>query len=348
MNIGILFGGKSAEHEVSCISALSIYNNIDTEKFTPFLIGITKNGEFRFYENEPSHLQSGEWENYANNNNVDLLSEKGKVKVFTKSGEEILLDCIFPVLHGPFGEDGRIQGLLEYANIAYVGAGVLSSAICMDKGITKDLLGFRNIPQTKYILIKKDDDKIQERLKEISYPVFVKPANMGSSVGISKVNAFEELQQAIDMAIQFDERVIIEEGVDAREIEIAVIQTKDGIMVSSPGELLVVDEFYDYDAKYKKDTTKWEIPARLSEATIDEIKRLAKEVFEIVNCRSFARVDFFIDRKTRRVLVNEINTIPGFTPISMYPKLLIADGMSYQKIITELIERTLEEHEQKK
>lgn len=348
MNIGILFGGKSAEHEVSCISAFSVYSNIDTAKFTPFLIGITKDGEFRFYEDEPTHLRSGKWESYAKNNNVDFLSEKGKAKVFTKNGEEILLDCIFPVLHGPFGEDGRIQGFLEYTNIAYVGAGVLSSAICMDKGMTKDLLSFHNIPQTKYIIMKKNDDKIEESLREISYPVFVKPANMGSSVGISKVNSPGELQQAIEIARQFDERILIEEGVDAREIEIAVIQTKDGIMVSSPGELLVVDEFYDYDAKYKKDTTKWEIPAQLSETTTDEIKKLAKKVFEIVNCRSFARVDFFIDKRTQRVLVNEINTIPGFTPISMYPKLLIADGMPYTKIITELIERTLEEHEQKK
>lgn len=346
MNIGILFGGKSAEHEVSCISAYHVYTHMDQTKYRPILIGITKNGAFRYYDQDPNRLLSGDWEPYANDGEIDWSGDGGRILL--KEGQTIELDVLFPVLHGPFGEDGRLQGMLDYANIRYVGAGVLCSAISMDKGMMKDILKANAIPQTEYIVLKKNDDIKEETIAHLKFPLFVKPANLGSSVGISKVNTFEECADAVERARAFDKRVIIEEGVFAREIEVAVMETEQELLVSKPGELHVVDEFYDYEAKYTKNETTWQIPADLPAELCTRIRQLAKDVFQLLDGRGIARVDFFIEKETDRILVNEINTMPGFTPISMYPKLWMAEGLSYQEIINRLVSVALEDYEQKK
>lgn len=347
MNIAILFGGKSQEHEVSCISAYSIYTHIDKEKYNTHLIGITKEGKFKYFDHSPEKLLEGDWERLASDAPVDILGNNGPVAIY-KGEETIKIDCFFPVLHGPYGEDGKIQGLLDYSEVPYVGNGVLSSAICMDKVVSKDLLKLNNIPQTKYISIhKKQSADATKKIEEFKYPLFVKPANLGSSVGITKVKNQSELEKAIAEAFKYDNKILIEEGVNCREIECSVLENQGQLLISSPGELIVHDDFYDYDAKYKKNTTKLVIPADLSEETIDKIKKYAKEVFYILNCNALARIDFFIDKTNGQILVNEINTMPGFTSISMYPKLLGHDGITYPDLIDKLIVLAMEEHGQK-
>lgn len=345
MNIGILFGGRSAEHEVSCLSAYSIYQNIDRERFTPILIGITKNGEFKYYDDRIDHLLDATWEFYSSSVPVDIIGLKGGPSILFD--EPLNIDCIFPVLHGPFGEDGRIQGVLEYAGIPYVGCGVLSSALCMDKVLTKDLLKLNGIPQTRYVLYERGEllEDLQQKISSFAYPLFVKPSNLGSSVGISKVNRAQELGDALDIALQYDRRVIIEEGVDAREIEVAVLRSTEEMIISAPGELIIQDGFYDYETKYKKNTTTWKIPADLRQETTDMIRSLAKKVFALLGCKGLARVDFFVERNSGKVLLNEVNTMPGFTEISMYPKLIMNEGIDYKTLISRSIDLAMEEYE---
>ena len=279
---------------------------------------------------------------------MDLLGVNGTVSIYDE--EVIDLDCIFPVLHGPFGEDGRIQGVLEYARIPYVGCGVLSSALCMDKAMAKELCKSQRIPQTKYILFQRGEsyEGLLQRLEDFCYPLFVKPANLGSSVGISRVTSERELQAAVHEAMRFDRRILVEEGLNAREIEVAVFQNGKETFVSSPGELILQDEFYDYDTKYKKDTTTWQIPANLPRQILMEIQRITDDVFRLFNCRGISRVDFFVDKNNSKVFLNEINTMPGFTEISMYPKLLEGDGISYREIISGLIDLAMEDYEQER
>lgn len=346
MNIAILFGGKSQEHEVSCISAHSIFSNVDTNLYTPYLIGITKDGKFRYYADNPARLLEGDWEPYASDVPVDILGNNGPVAIYAENGR-IEIGCVVPVLHGPFGEDGKIQGLLEYSGIPYVGNGTLSSAICMDKAISKDLLKLYNIPQTKYMALEKSAEIDWETLQKWHYPLFVKPANLGSSVGITKVKKREELEKAIANAFQFDKKILIEEGVNCREIECSALQMGEEIYISTAGELVVHDEFYDYEAKYKKNTTELVIPADLSEEAVQQIKKYAEQAFKILNCNALARIDFFIDKNTNQVMLNELNTMPGFTSISMYPKLLNFDGIGYSELITKLIRLAMEEYGQK-
>lgn len=348
MNLGIMFGGKSAEHEVSCISALSIVNNIDREKYNPVLIGITKTGQFKYYNSDLEHLKNGCWEDHASSAKVDLLGADGSVAIYDT--EKIILDCIFPVLHGPFGEDGKLQGILEYAQIPYVGCGVLASALCMDKAIAKEIFDSQSIPQARYVIFQQNEslDVLREKLSDFSFPVFVKPANMGSSVGITKVTDMSQLEAAVLEAMKFDRKIVVEEGIDAREIEVAVFQNGKETIVSEPGELMVNDDFYAYDTKYKKNNTTWQIPADLPAEISQEIKQIAKEVFDLMNCRGISRVDFFVDRKSKKIFLNEINTLPGFTEISMYPKLLNHVGISYQNIISGLIDLAMEDYEQKR
>ncbi len=344
MNVAILFGGKSQEHEVSCLSALSIYKHMDKNKYRPYLVGITKKGKFRYYNGDPSRLSEGVWEEFASDAPVDILGNNGPASIQTDSGL-IEINCVFPVLHGPFGEDGRVQGILDYANIPYVGNKLLSSAICMDKVVTKDLLKLNKIPQTKYAVIDKVGLDVESLLEGYKYPLFVKPANLGSSVGISKVKSSEDLLGAINEAFLYDTKVLIEEGVSCRELECSALETKGNIYISSIGELIVFDEFYDYNSKYKNNTTKLVIPADLSEKLVSEIKNLAQRVFKILGCSSLARIDFFVDKETGKVMVNEVNTMPGFTNISMYPKLLENDGISYSELIDKLISSAVEEYE---
>lgn len=339
MRIGILFGGKSEEHEVSCISAHSINKNIDRDKFEVYLIGITKQGKFRHFTGNPEMLLDCTWENGIDNSRVEMLGNESHVGIY---GDELSvdIDCIFPALHGPFGEDGRIQGILDYSGIPYVGCGVLSSALCMDKAYTKELLSKRGINQAKYLIVRRSDEleTVYKGVCDFKYPLFVKPSNMGSSVGITKVKKEEDLKAAIETALKYDSKILIEEGIDARELEVAVIGNGRETQISTPGEIVVNDDFYDYDTKYKKGTSELFIPAEITKDQEAIIKATAKVAYEALDCSGLARVDFFIDRNNGDVIFNEINTMPGFTKISMYPKLLGYDGISYSELITRLIE----------
>lgn len=339
-NIGILFGGKSEEHTVSCISALNIYNNLDKNMYKPFLIGITRKGKFVYFNGDAKYIVEENWEKFID----ESLFIKNDEGIFVSDNKE-KIDVIIPVLHGSFGEDGRIQGFLDHINTKYVGNKYLSSAICMDKAFAKDILSSYGINQTRYkLFIKKKFKSSQLKdLKKFKFPVFVKPSNSGSSIGIFKVDKFEDLEKYIKKSFQYDNRVIIEEGVNAREIEVAIVETKEGRILSDVGELIINSDFYDYETKYNKDTTKYVIPAIIDESSREKILEIANNVFDILNCDGLARIDFFIDKDTNEIFLNEINTMPGFTSNSMYPKLLEAKGVSLSDIISKLIELALEE-----
>lgn len=338
MKIGIIFGGKSAEHEVSCISAHSIYTHIDKTKFEIYLIGITKSGKFKHFTGNPESLLDCSWQEFTTTEIVDILGVNGKPGIY---GDEVItFDCIFPILHGPYGEDGKIQGILEFAEIPYVGCGVTSSAISMDKCITKDLLEKAGINQTPHTVIRKGEEleSILEKISILKLPLFVKPANMGSSVGITKVSNVDHLAVALELAFKYDKKILIEEGVNAREVEVGILGNYGDLFISDPGEIIVNDDFYDYDTKYKKATSETEIPAKLTIDQIKKIKAQAKIAYTALECDGLSRVDFFVEKNTGEIFLNEINTMPGFTSISMYPKLLEANGIKYSDIITKLIE----------
>jgi D-alanine-D-alanine ligase len=389
LRVGILFGGRSGEHEVSLLSAASVFNAIDKNKYEVVPIGITKEGRWltaadaeRLLQgkgvNEPSqtHLRAGDPEAtpgaavLARGEAVIVPPEphrqSGSLTPFqTEAGlarrvsdRAINVDIIFPVLHGTFGEDGTIQGLLELADIAYVGAGVLGSAAGMDKDIMKSLFLAARLPIVKHVTILRSTweakpKKVQKLVEsKLKYPVFVKPANLGSSVGISKAHDRKELGPAIGEAAKFDRKIVIEEGVGgkkqkAREIECSVLGN-DKPTASLPGEIVPGKEFYDYTAKYVDEGSQLIIPAKLSKAETKKIQQLALSAFQAVDCSGLARVDFLMDPKNRKIFLNEINTMPGFTAISMYPKLWAASGLAYPELIERLIRFGQERHEEKK
>jgi D-alanine-D-alanine ligase len=386
LRVGILFGGRSGEHEVSLLSAASVLKAIDKNKFDVLPIGITKEGRWltsseaeRLLEGKPieeaRHLRAGDPEAtpgaavLAKGEAVvvppePIHREKGMVPFQTAplarraADRAINVDIIFPVLHGTFGEDGTIQGLLELAEIPYVGAGVLGSAAGMDKDVMKALFRNAGLPIVKHVTILRGDweaePKKTEKLVErkLKYPVFVKPANLGSSVGISKAHNRKELGPAIYEAAKFDRKIVIEEGVGgkknkAREIECSVLGN-DRPQASVPGEIVPGKEFYDYTAKYLDEGSQLIIPAKLSETETKKVQELAIKAFQAVDCAGLARVDFLMDPKTRKLFVNEINTMPGFTAISMYPKLWAASGLAYPDLIEKLIQLGLERHEEKR
>jgi D-alanine-D-alanine ligase len=387
LRVGILFGGRSGEHEVSLLSAASVLNAIDKEKYEVVPIGITKDGRWLTAEHaenlltgklvlEPRNLRAGDPENttsaavLARGEAVVVPPEpvhrqSGLVPFQTDasmmrraSDRAINVDVIFPVLHGTFGEDGTIQGLLELADIPYVGAGVLGSAAGMDKDIMKSLFIAAGIPIVKHVTIlrsawENDPKKVQKQVESrLTYPVFVKPANLGSSVGISKAHNRKELGPAIEEAARFDRKIVIEQGVGgkkekAREIECSVIGN-DEPTASVPGEIVPGKEFYDYTAKYVDEGSQLIIPAKLTKAETKKVQELAVAAFQAVDCSGLARVDFLMDPKTRKIFLNEINTMPGFTSISMYPKLWAASGLDYADLIDRLIQLGIERHEDKK
>jgi D-alanine-D-alanine ligase len=387
LRVGILFGGRSGEHEVSLLSAASVLNAIDKDKYEVVPIGITKDGRWVTAgdaENllqgkllpEARHLRAGDPETtepaavLARGEAVVVPPEpvhrqRGLVPFQTDaaltrraSDRAINVDVIFPVLHGTFGEDGTIQGLLELADIAYVGAGVLGSAAGMDKDVMKSLFLAAKIPIVKHVTIlrsawKKEPKKVQKFVEsKLKYPVFVKPANLGSSVGISKAHDRKELGPAIEEAARFDRKIVIEQGVGgkkkkAREIECSVLGN-DEPMASLPGEIVPVKEFYDYNAKYLDEGSELIIPAKLSKAETKRVQELAIKSFKAVDCSGLARVDFLMEPTSRRIYLNEINTMPGFTAISMYPKLWAASGIAYADLIDRLIRLGIERHEDKK
>src|SRR6266478_345500 len=362
LRVGILFGGRSGEHEVSLLSAASVFSAIDKGKFEVVPIGITKEGRWLTAADAERLLQGkgfGESASKAHLRAGDPEATPGAaVLARGVSDRAINVDIIFPVLHGTFGEDGTIQGLLELADIPYVGAGVLGSAAGMDKDIMKSLFRAAGLPIVKHVTFLRgaweDEPKKVHKFveKNLKYPVFVKPANLGSSVGISKAHNREELGPAIEEAAKFDRKIVIEESVGgkrhkAREIECSVLGN-DKPQASVPGEIVPCKEFYDYNAKYLEEGSTLVIPAKLTRSEAKKVQELAIRAFQAVDCSGLARVDFLMDAKTRKIYLNEINTMPGFTSISMYPKLWAASGVSYPELIGRLIQLGLERHQDKK
>lgn len=328
--IGIVFGGRSGEHEVSLMSAASVISAVDRKKFEVVTIGITREGKWKLYNGPVSLIPSGEWEKTAEDLEISCLKE--------------IADFMFPVLHGPYGEDGAIQGLFEMLDIPYAGCGVLASALCMDKVSAKKIFEEAGLPTSRYQLVYAEDlgagmDEIVEKLEdEIPYAMFVKPSNMGSSVGISKAHDRDELKEALLLAAKYDRRIIVEEAVNCREVETGVIGNHTA-EVAAVGEITAKKEFYDYKAKYSDDEgTVISVPAQLPKRIYDKIRFLAKEAYRAADCSGFARVDFFVEKNSGEVYINEINTIPGFTRYSMFPMMWEAAGISF----TELIERIVD------
>jgi len=349
LKIGILFGGRSAEHEVSLQSARNVIESFDRNKYEVIPIGISKEGKWLLNTASNYLLNS-------NNPKLIKLNKSNKEVALYAQGEGALtsinnnfetkgkIDVIFPVMHGPFGEDGSIQGLLKLAGVPFIGPSVLGSAVSMDKEITKRILRDSGIPIGKFIALKKNDkinfDKIK---KELGLPIFIKPANMGSSVGINKVYKKNEFKKAIKNAFDFDTKIIIEEFIDGREIECGILGNENPL-ASVPGEIIANQEFYSYNAKYIDDGYVIEIPAKIDGKTIKKIQELAIKVFKVLCCEGMGRVDFFL-KKNGEIIVNEINTIPGFTNISMYPKLWEASGFPLAKLLDELINLAIKRFE---
>lgn len=354
IKVGILFGGKSAEHEVSLQSARNIADAIDKNKYDVVLLGIDKSGKWHLNNDSSRFLLNSQDPNLIalNKENAQRVALIPQSNGFLSLGNSVSstekIDVVFPILHGPFGEDGTVQGLLKLVGIPFVGAGVLGSAIGMDKDVMKRLLRDAGIPIGKF-LVFHEGDKISFKTASdtLGLPFFVKPANMGSSVGISKVTRQSQFASALGEAFEFDRKVLLEENISGREIECSVLGN-DKPIASVPGEILVHDEFYSYDAKYiDEHGASLTIPAKLSKAEIDKVQKLAIATFKTLSCEGLGRVDFFL-KKNGEFIVNEINTIPGFTTVSMYPKLWEASGIPYSKLIDILIRLAIERFEKEK
>ena len=357
MCVALLFGGMSSEHEVSCVSVGNFVRNIDRSKYEVLTVGITKEGRWLYTEATAEQMADGSWEELPGNMPCVISPDRADhgMILFTPDGrvEKMHLDVVIPVLHGLWGEDGTVQGLLELAGIAYVGCGVLASSVCMDKAVANALFEANGVPHTKWVAanrweIEKDLEGVCAGVEQkLGWPVFVKPANAGSSVGISKVSNQEELKAAIALALENDRKVVFEAFVDGQEVECAVIGS-DPAVATRPGEILAGAEFYTYDDKYKNGVSQTVIPAHLPEAKLDEVKTYAAMAYTALNCDGLARCDFFVEKNTGRVLINEINTFPGFTSISMYPKLMEHEGLPVPQLIDRLIalavERTEKQH----
>ncbi len=340
----IIFGGISAEHEVSISSAASILDAIDRERFWPATLAITKEGSYVVNVNPRALIPNRQAVYPAATTwtaSDDVWSCSNALELIKTS------DVVFPILHGPGGEDGTIQGLLESLGKKYVGSSVLASAVCMDKAVTKDLLimaGVEVIPYQHFTAHQWSTEReaLLAKIEAYRYPVFVKPAALGSSVGISKVHNGSELSAAIDIALSYGNKVIVEQGISGREIECSVLGNNQ-LIISNPGEIIPNADYYDYDTKYLNDCAELVIPAVLNDQIIQQIRQLSARAYRALQCKGLARIDFFVENDTERVLINEINTMPGFTPISMFPKLMINEGMTYSYLITRLLELAVEE-----
>ncbi len=343
LRVGVIFGGRSGEHEISLNSASAIMGALDPDRYEVVQIGISREGRWLIGPGSHSRLID------ATNGSQPVSRSESLAMLdpgeFHGSDESRPLDVVFPVLHGPYGEDGTVQGLLEMAGLPYVGAGVLGSAAGMDKIVMKKLFRAEGLPVPEYSWflaksIAADPDRVVKSIENtLGYPCFVKPANLGSSVGISKSTDRASLLASLEIAARYDRRIIVEQALpNVREIECSVMGN-DEPMVSVPGEITYSREFYDYDAKYlDEEGTQMHIPAEVSDRCRRELQHLAKQAFLAIDCSGMARVDFFVDRETERVTVNEINTIPGFTRFSMYPKLWEASGVSFPKLVDRLVE----------
>ena len=349
LSLAVIFGGVSSEHEVSRMSVTSILENLSNERYEGHMVGITKEGRWLLYTGPVEDILSGAWEQGPVT--PAFLSPDpsvhGLVALRDGKAETIHVDVIFPALHGKNGEDGTIQGLFQLSGIPYVGCDTESSAICMDKAVTHSLLSSADIEQAHYLWFYADrfdaapdtiKNKIQARL---DFPVFVKPSNAGSSVGVSKVERFEDLDQAIRKAAREDKKVVVEEGITGQEVEVAVLGNRD-CDASIVGEIGASAQFYDYDDKYINGTSQLYIPARIPQEVSEKIRQTAVRAYRLLGCSGLARVDFFVTAGDNRVILNEINTLPGFTSISMYPKLWMAMGLSYGELLDKLIELALQ------
>ncbi len=347
--VAVLFGGVSSEHAVSCMSATSVLNNLDRTRYEVLPVGIKRDGTWHLYAGPVEGLVSGAWESRPDNVPVGFWPGSGiRGLAALENGRvrEIPVDVVFPVLHGKNGEDGTIQGLLETAGIPYVGCGVLGSAVCMDKVIANCVMEACGIARCQWDYVEAWQmgqwDVIAARLEQkLGWPMFVKPANAGSSVGISKAGDRAALDRAVELALAHDSRVVFERFVDGQEVECAVRGNED-VTGTLPGEILASAEFYTYDDKYVSGTSRTAIPARLSREKLEEVRAAAVRAYRALCCRGLARVDFFVEKGTGRVLLNEINTMPGFTDISMYPKLMMDAGDSYASLLDSLIALALE------
>ncbi len=348
--IAVIFGGKSSEHEVSRVSASYVISVIPRDRYEVVTIGITKEGKWFLYEGETSRIADGSWENDSRNRTAFIApapSVSGMVVINSSGAEIIPLDVIFPVLHGKNGEDGTIQGLFELSGIPYVGCGVLASAACMDKAVTNIMLEKFGIDQAAFAWFysyeyERDPEAVIARIESDlkSYPVFVKPANAGSSVGVSKAHNREELIRAIEIAAKEDSKIVVEENIIGHEVECAVLGNQEPF-ASVPGQISPASEFYDYEAKYHNAASELFIPAKISEALQEQVRQTAIKAYRLIGCTGLSRVDFFVT-DDGRVLLNEINTLPGFTSISMYPKLMAACGLEGEKLIEALIKSAFE------
>jgi D-alanine-D-alanine ligase len=352
LRVGILFGGRSGEHEVSLASAASVIRALDPEKYEAVPIGITKDGRWLVGSGAqkllPEVLKSGE--------RVSLPPDPTSaslIPISQGSGQpSVKVDVMFPVLHGTFGEDGTVQGLFELAGLPYVGAGVLASSVGMDKDVQKRLFEHAKLPIVPFLSIQRSEWEREQPAvlraikKKFRYPIFVKPAAAGSSVGMTRVKAADELPAAMDLAAEFGLKIIVERGVNAREIEVSVLGNDD-VRASIPGEIVPHREFYDYQAKYLEEGTRLVIPAALNKKQVSTFQDYAVRAFRAIDGTGMARCDFFLERRTGKIFINELNTIPGFTSISMYPKLWEASGLPYPKLIDRLIDLAFELHREK-
>jgi D-alanine-D-alanine ligase len=368
LRVGVIYGGRSGEHEVSLASAAAVFKNLDSARYEAIPIRIEKDGKWtlpsgppmlevaadaianarqqRMDDGREAHLVA-----HPGSDTLMMIDRPSANRAAVVSG--LRLDVVFPVLHGPYGEDGTVQGLLELANVAYVGAGVLASAVGMDKATMKLVFAAKGLPICDYeVVLKRDWQRRQPAImhavvNKLGFPVFVKPANLGSSVGISKARHASELRAAIDLAAEFDRKILVEAAVpQAREIEIAVLGNDDPV-TSVPGEIIPSREFYDYEAKYLDEDSRVVIPAPLSAAQSADVQRLAVEAYKAIDCAGMARIDFLLAADTGMLYLNEANTIPGFTTISMYAKMWAASGVSYAELLDRLIGLALDRHAEK-
>jgi D-alanine-D-alanine ligase len=376
VRVGILYGGRSGEHEVSLASAAAVFANLDRARYEPVAIRIEKDGRWALADRPPTAMSAAAVIDQARLEAARPARPGREVHMVARPSDETMLsidrapspasvepaqavvtglnlDVIFPVLHGPYGEDGTIQGLLELANVPYVGAGVLASSVGMDKAMMKVVFSAAGLPVGPYRMVlrrnwdRRRDDLLRELERDLGFPMFVKPANLGSSVGISKAKNGAGLADAIDLAGSYDRKIVIEAAVpDAREIECAVLGNDEPI-ASLPGEVIPSREFYDYEAKYIDEGSRTVIPADLPAAAVKEVQRLSVAAFQSIDCAGMARVDFLLSRSSGALFVNEVNTIPGFTTISMYAKMWAASGLSYPELLDRLIALARERHAEK-
>lgn len=348
INVGIIFGGRSSEHDVSRVSASAIIRGISKDRYNIYQIGITKEGEWFLFSGDVSEIPNGEWEENKSNRKA-FISPDTSTKGLMVIGEDgkmksIKLDVVIPVLHGKNGEDGAVPALLQLAGIPFVGCTMGAASACMDKVITNSMLTYHGIDKAKFNWFyaydfENDAEKYIDETEKIikKYPMFVKPANAGSSVGITKANNREELIESVYIAAREDEKILVEEGIEGQEVECAVLGNSE-LLASVVGEIAPSNEFYDYDAKYLSGSSELYIPAHISEEISEKIRETAKKAYKVMGCTGLSRVDFFVEHGTNRVILNEINTFPGFRDdISMYPKLMEKTGIKFSELIDKLI-----------